>query len=128
MGSMVVPFLSLNVYQYPPRSPTGMFWLLPSSPSSIIPSGPQSLNPGGSTTGPEGEAATGAGAGSAAAAAAGSAGAAAAGWPIEAADPGAAVGAWGGGITQPSPASETPAPTNRNFFIESRVMSESSFR
>src|SRR4029079_7406844 len=44
-GSIVVPFLSRNVYQYPPRLSFGMFWLLPSSPSSIKRSVEHSLTP-----------------------------------------------------------------------------------
>src|SRR6185369_8388206 len=103
-GSIVVPFLSRNVYQYPPRLSFGMFWLLPSSPSSIRPSAEHSLKPllpigAPATAGAEGADGAAAAAGAAAASVAGAA------LPIDAADPGGGPAPPGGGLMQPFSAS-----------------------
>jgi hypothetical protein len=96
------------VYQYPPRLSFGMFWLLPSSPSSIRPSAEHSLKPVVPIGAPATAGADGAdGADAAGASSAGPpACVAVAPPPIDAADPGA--GPWpdpGGGLMQPPSAS-----------------------
>src|SRR3954466_14312571 len=108
-GSMVVPFLSRNVYQYPPRLSFGMFWLLPSSPSSITPSAEHSLKPVVPMGAPATAGAEGADGAAAAAGAAAVSAAAGVAFPIDAADPGAGpLPDPGGGAMHP-PIASNPA-------------------
>ena len=101
-STVVVPLVLERVPVAAAVRRRGRFWLLPSSPSSIIPVGPQSLKPGRRIAAPAGRWPPGAGAalGGRSGGRGRPAGAAADG-RFEAAEPGAAVCAWGGGITQP---------------------------
>src|SRR6185295_10470043 len=107
-GSIVVPFLSRNVYQYPPRLSFGMFWLLPSSPSSIRPSAEHSLKPELPIGAPATAGAEGAEGAEGAAGAASVAAGAAAPPPIDAADPGAGPAPDPGGGAMQAPIASNP--------------------